>query len=309
MGTPKFSVNVLQTIVNNPKYTVKAVVTQPDKPAGRNKKVQKSPVKECAEKLGLKIYQPAKLSGSEELKELIDLNADLIITAAYGQFLPTSLLDSAKIAAINVHASLLPKYRGGAPVEYAIMNGDQQTGVTIMYMVKKMDAGDIISSEVIGITADDNVETMFNKLSLLGSELLIKTLPNLIDGNINPIKQNEEDIVFSPNITKDQQKLDFTMETAQQLDYHVRALYPFHPTYVEINGERIKLALVRDAKKTTDLPAGTIVFKDKNNLEIAAANNSVVSIKKLQPAGKKLMDIKDFLNGKGAKLTIGEKIL
>lgn len=309
MGTPEFSVNVLQAIVNNEAYQVEAVVTQPDKPAGRNKKLKKSPVKECAEQLDIKIYQPEKLSGSKELEELIDLEADLIITAAYGQFLPTSLLESAKIAAINVHASLLPKYRGGAPVEYAIMNGDDKTGVTIMYMVKKMDAGDIISCEEIAITKDDNVESMFNKLSVLGSDLLLKTLPDLINNQIEPIAQNEEEVVFSPNITKDQQKLDFETETAQMLDYHVRALYPFHPSYVEINGERIKLALVRDSQKQTDLAPGTIVFKDKNTLEIAAANNTVVSIQKLQPAGKKLMDIKDFLNGKGAKLSIGEKIV
>lgn len=159
MGTPNFAVPVLEGLVKNG-YDVKAVVTQPDKKVGRKQKITKTPAKVAAEKLNIPVYQPVKLSGSPEMDELIDMKADFIVTAAYGQFLPTKFLNSVKIAAVNVHGSLLPKYRGGAPIQYSLINGDKQTGVTIMEMVKKMDAGDMYAQKAIDIEEEDTAGTI-----------------------------------------------------------------------------------------------------------------------------------------------------
>ncbi|WP_373780824.1 methionyl-tRNA formyltransferase, partial [Jeotgalibaca porci] len=190
MGTPEFSVPILQALFDS-EYEVIAVVTQPDRPVGRKRILTPPPVKELALKYTVPIFQPEKISGSEEMAALIALEADVIVTAAYGQFLPTKLLNAPKHRAINVHASLLPKYRGGAPVHYAIINGDKETGVSIMYMERKMDAGDVLSQKSIPITSSDDVQTMFDKLSTLGRDLLMETLPKLFTGDINPVPQDE----------------------------------------------------------------------------------------------------------------------
>ena len=189
MGTPDFSVPVLDGLIEQG-YEVLAVVTQPDRAVGRKKEIKMTPVKEAALRHNLPVYQPEKISGPDEMEEIMALGADIIVTAAFGQFLPESLLKSVKHA-VNVHASLLPKYRGGAPVHYAIINGDAEAGVTIMEMVKKMDAGDMISQRAIPITDTDNVGTMFEKLSLVGRELLLDTLPDYLAGKITPQPQDE----------------------------------------------------------------------------------------------------------------------
>ena len=203
MGTPEFSVPVLEGLIEAG-YEIRAVVTQPDKKVGRKQKIAKTPAKIAAEKHDLPVLQPVKLSGSEEMNQLIDMHADLIVTAAYGQFLPTKFLKSVNIAAVNVHGSLLPKYRGGAPIQYSLINGDKETGITIMEMVKKMDAGDIYAQEAIKIEPEDNAGTLFSKLSILGRDLLLKTLPSIIDGSVKKTPQDPDKVVFSPNITKEQ---------------------------------------------------------------------------------------------------------
>ncbi|WP_373748247.1 methionyl-tRNA formyltransferase, partial [Jeotgalibaca porci] len=203
MGTPEFSVPILQALFDS-EYEVIAVVTQPDRPVGRKRILTPPPVKELALKYTVPIFQPEKISGSEEMAALIALEADVIVTAAYGQFLPTKLLNAPKHRAINVHASLLPKYRGGAPVHYAIINGDKETGVSIMYMERKMDAGDVLSQRSIPITSSDDVQTMFNKLSTLGRDLLMETLPRLFTGDIHPVPQDESKVTFSPNISREE---------------------------------------------------------------------------------------------------------
>ncbi|WP_220740197.1 methionyl-tRNA formyltransferase [Leuconostoc miyukkimchii] len=305
MGTPKFAVPILEALISDDQYDVKAVVTQPDRPQGRKHTLTPSPVKIAALAHNLPVLQPEKISGSDEMKQIISINPDFIITAAFGQFLPDKLLESAKIAAVNTHASLLPKYRGGAPVHYAIMNGDQETGVSIMYMVKQMDAGDIIDVVKVPITSQDNVGTMFEKLSLAGRDLLMDTLPKIAAGNISPVKQKAEDVSFSPNIPHHMQNLDFVNETAQQIDWHVRGLFPTHPAYVQVSGQRIKLTKVTPLDENTQLPGGYIVEKTKKQLKIAANNHTVVSIDKLQPAGKSEMTIVAYLNGVGSQLQTG----
>lgn len=306
MGTPTFAVPILEALIADPQYDVQAVVTQPDRPQGRKRVLTPSPVKVAAQAHDLPVLQPEKMNGSDEMAQIVALAPDFIITAAFGQFLPTALLDAAQIAAVNTHASLLPKYRGGAPVHYAIMNGDTETGVSIMYMVKQMDAGDVIDVVKVPITAQDNVGTMFDKLSLAGRDLLLATLPKIAAGEIAPVPQDEAAVSFSPNITRDQQNLNFTQETAQQLDWHIRGLYPTHPAYVQVAGQRVKLIQVTPLPETTDVAPGHVVARTKKMLTIAAADHSVLRIDQLQPAGKSVMSSQAYLNGAGSQLTSGD---
>ncbi len=247
-------------------------------------------------KNNIKVYQPIKLSKSEELQELIDLNADLIITAAYGQFLPMSLLNSVKIKAVNVHASLLPKYRGGAPIHHAIINGDKKTGITIMNMVKEMDAGEIIAQSEINIEPSDTTGELFEKLSILGEKLLLKTLPNIINGNINPKEQNNDLVTFSPNITKEQELLDFN-ENAFIINNYVRGLNPEPGAYINLNNKKLKIFKTHVVEGETLLKVGTVVLRTKTELYISAGDNTIISFDEVQPAGKVKMNIKIYLNG------------
>ena len=203
---------------------------------------------------------------------------------------------AAKIAAINVHGSLLPKYRGGAPIQYSIINGDKETGVSIMYMVKKMDAGDIISQRSIPIEDTDDSGTMFKKLSLLGRDLLLETLPKLISGDVNPVAQDPDKVVFSPNITSEQEQIDFRLP-ARLIDAKVRGLRPAPLGNMVIDGLRTKIYDVTPLEEKTDLEPGKVVRVTKHQLVIAAGDRTTYQINKLKPAGKKAMDITSYLNG------------
>ncbi len=296
MGTPEFAVPILQSLIDNPEYDIQAVLTQPDHHIGRKRTLHQSPVKELAEQYNIEVLQPAKLSKSPEMEKIINLQPDLMITAAYGQFLPTKLLAAAKIGAINVHGSLLPKYRGGAPIQYSIINDDKETGVSIMYMVKKMDAGDIISQRSIPIEDTDDSGTMFKKLSLLGRDLLLETLPKLISGDVNPVAQDPDKVVFSPNITSEQEQIDFRLP-ARLIDAKVRGLRPAPLGNMIIDGLRTKIYDVTPLEEKTDLEPGKVVRVTKHQLVIAAGDGTTYQINKLKPAGKKAMDITSYLNG------------
>lgn len=296
MGTPEFAVPILQSLIDNPEYDIQAVLTQPDHHIGRKRTLHQSPVKELAEQYNIEVLQPAKLSKSPEMEKIINLQPDLMITAAYGQFLPTKLLAAAKIAAINVHGSLLPKYRGGAPIQYSIINDDKETGVSIMYMVKEMDAGDIISQRSIPIEDTDDSGTMFKKLSLLGRDLLLETLPKLISGDVNPVAQDPDKVVFSPNITSEQEQIDFRLP-ARLIDAKVRGLRPAPLGNMIIDGLRTKIYDVTPLEEKTDLEPGKVVRVTKHQLVIAAGDGTTYQINKLKPAGKKAMDITSYLNG------------
>ena len=296
MGTPEFAVPILQSLIDNPEYDIQAVLTQPDHHIGRKRTLHQSPVKELAEQYNIEVLQPAKLSKSPEMEKIINLQPDLMITAAYGQFLPTKLLAAAKIAAINVHGSLLPKYRGGAPIQYSIINDDKETGVAIMYLVKKMDAGDIISQSSIPIEDTDDSGTMFKKLSLLGRDLLLETLPKLISGDVNPVAQDPDKVVFSPNITSEQEQIDFRLP-ARLIDAKVRGLRPAPLGNMIIDGLRTKIYDVTPLEEKTDLEPGKVVRVTKHQLVIAAGDGTTYQINKLKPAGKKAMDITSYLNG------------
>ena len=306
MGTPAFSVPILEGLLEEG-YEVVAVVTQPDRPVGRKKIITPTPVKEAAVKHGLLVLQPEKISGSEEMEKIIALQPDVIITAAFGQFLPEKLLQAPVHGAINVHASLLPKYRGGAPVHYSIINGEKETGVTIMEMIKKMDAGGIYAQESLPITKQDDVGTMFEKLSALGKQLLLKTLPDILNGNLSPRPQNESKVTFSPNITREQEAIDWN-KTAEEIDNQVRGMRPWPIAFTTYEQTRWKLLNVEALAEKTTAEPGTIIKKDKKNLWIACGKQTVLAIKELQPAGKGKQAINEFLNGSGQQVMIGQQV-
>lgn len=306
MGTPAFSVPILEGLLESG-YEVQAVVTQPDRPVGRKHVITPPPVKVAALKHDLLVLQPEKISGSTEMDKIASLAPDLIVTAAFGQFLPEKLLQIPRLGAINVHASLLPKYRGGAPVHYAIMNGEDKTGVTIMEMIKKMDAGAIYSQAEIPITKTDDVGTMFEKLSALGKDLLLNTLPELIQGTLEKTPQNEAQVTFSPNITREQEAIDW-QKTADEIDNQVRGMRPWPIAFTTYRGVRWKIWDVTPLAETTDAAPGTIIKKDKSELFIACGKNTILALKELQPAGKGKQDVQAFLNGVGQNVVQGEKL-
>lgn len=301
MGTPDFSATVLKGLLESKQYEILAVVTQPDRAVGRKKEIRMTPVKELALDYGLPIYQPDKLSKSAELDSLMNLNADGIVTAAFGQFLPSKLLNSVNFA-VNVHASLLPKYRGGAPIHYAIINGDKEAGVTIMEMVKEMDAGDMIARRAIPIEETDNVGTMFEKLALVGRDLLLDTLPSYLAGDIKPVPQDKNQVTFSPNISPEEERIDWT-KTNRQLFNQIRGMYPWPVAHTLLNGERFKIYEATPVEGTGQ--AGEILAIRKKEL-IVAASEGALSLKTVQPAGKPKMTIIDFLNGLGRQLSVGD---
>ena len=307
MGTPEFSAPILSSLIEKG-YDVLAVVTQPDRRVGRKHVLTASPVKQVAVAHDIEVLQPQKISGSDEMARAIELAPDLIVTAAFGQFLPTKLLKAAKVAAVNVHASLLPKYRGGAPVHYAIMNGDKETGVSIMFMEKKMDAGDVLSQRAIPITDQDDVGSMFDKLSVVGRDLLLETLPKLLAGDITPVKQDPEQVTFAPTIKSDEERVDISL-SAHLIDCKVRALRPFPTAHVYLNGVRTKLWHVTILDQQTDLKPGQLVSRDKHHLAIATGDQGVLSLDEIQPAGKPKMSITDFLNGSMDALKVGEQVV
>ena len=302
MGTPEFSATVLKGLLSDSRYTILAVVTQPDRAVGRKKEKKMTPVKQVALEQGLPVYQPEKLSGSKEMSELMTLGADGIVTAAFGQFLPMKLINSLDFA-INVHASLLPKYRGGAPIHYAIINGDKEAGVTIMEMVQKMDAGDMVASASTPIMDEDNVGTMFEKLAIIGRDLLLQTLPDYISGDLKPVAQDESQATFSPNINSEEERIDWS-KSAREVFNQIRGMSPWPVAYTLLEGKRFKIYEV-ELSEGQGQP-GQIINKTKKTL-VVATGNGAVSLKKVQPAGKPAMQISDFLNGIGRTLEVGDK--
>lgn len=296
MGTPSFSVPILQALIDDETIEVAAVVTQPDRKVGRKQVLTPSPVKELAMEHGILVLQPEKLSGSSEMQQILDMAPDLLITAAYGQYVPTKLLHAPTYRAINVHASLLPKYRGAAPIHYAVLKGDDITGITIMYMEKVMDAGNIISQREIPITAEDDTGTLFEKLSLVGRDLLMDTLPEIFAGENASIEQEEEKVSFSPMISKEQEQIDWN-KTATEISNLVRALRPAPGAYALIEGDRFKIWDTNIVEEETSKEPGTIVKIDKEELHVACGDQTVLSLKEVQPAGKKRMPIENYLAG------------
>lgn len=294
MGTPDFAVPILEKLAEQ--YEVIAAVTQPDRPLGRKRVLTAPPVKVAAQKLNIPVYQPEKLRDSDELRELLELDATLLVTAAYGQILPNRLLTHPTKGAINVHASLLPEYRGGAPIHYAIMDGKKETGVTIMYMVQKLDAGDMIASRSIPITDEDDTGTMFHKLSELGADLLMDTLPAFLAGEIKAVPQNPENVTFARNVTREQEKLDFSKE-ARVVWNHIRGLSPFPVAYTTFMEKPFKIWRAHLAEEKSDSAPGSFVMLSKSTFGIVCGDGHMVVPDIVQPYGKPKMDANAFIQG------------
>ncbi|WP_050181498.1 methionyl-tRNA formyltransferase [Domibacillus robiginosus] len=302
MGTPDFSVPVLEKILEDG-YEVLAVVTQPDRPVGRKKVLTPPPVKKAALKSGLTVLQPEKLSKSAELEEIIRLKPDLVVTAAYGQLLPNVLLEAPKHGCINVHASLLPELRGGAPIHYSILQGKKETGITIMYMAEKLDAGDIISQAAVTIEEEDNTGILHDKLSIVGAELLSKTIPTIIDGTSSRTPQDEAKATFAPNIRRQDEKMDWS-RPGEELYNQVRGLCPWPVAYTILDGAVVK---VWKSEKVTNKGGakGMVLAIEEDGIVIATGSETALKITELQPAGKKRMSARDYLRGSGSSLEVG----
>ena len=300
MGTPNFATKILEVLIEN--TDVVLVVSQKDKEVGRKHILTPSPVKSLATLNGIEVFTPDKIR--EDFDIIRKIEPDLIVTCAYGQILPEELLNIPKIASINVHASLLPKYRGGAPIQRAIMNGDEETGITIMYMDKGMDSGDIIKKEAIKIDINDNIETLGDKLSTLGSKLLLEVLPSIVNKTNDRIKQNEEDVTFAPIITKEDEKLSFN-KTTKEIYNHIRALDPSPGAYFTLNDEIIKVYNSRESSAKGTIGTITNIYKD--GIGIGTKDGEIV-LTKIKPAGKKIMQARDYLNGKRKEELLGRKV-
>lgn len=298
MGTPIFSVPVLEKLIEN--YNVIGVVTQPDKEVGRKRILTKSPVKIFAEQNNIKVLQPIKLR--DEYQDIIDLNPDMIVTCAYGQILPKELLEYPKYKTINVHASLLPKYRGGAPIHHAIINGEKTTGITIMRTDVGMDDGDIITKREIEILDTDDYETLSNKLSILGSDLLIETLPDIFNEKVTYQKQNNEEATFAYTIKRDDERLDFT-KTTNEIYNKIRAL-SLTGSYAILDDEEIKIYSSFKGEKIGSIE-GQIICIYKDGIGVATSDGEII-ITSIQVPGKKKMLVKDYLNGINKDSLIGK---
>jgi methionyl-tRNA formyltransferase len=305
MGTPAFSAPILR-MLHEEGYNILAVVTQPDRPVGRKKVLTPPPVKEEAVRLGLPVIQPEKLRGSEELQQIIDLNPDLVVTAAFGQILPKALLDAPRLGCINVHASMLPKYRGGAPIHQAIIDGEATTGVTIMYMAEKLDAGDIISQREIMIGDQDHTGSMFEKLSEVGESLLKDTLPSIINGTNERIVQDEALVTFASNISREQERIDWNKD-ARSIYNQVRGLHPWPVAYTTFEDANFKIWWAQVGETANSAAPGEVVRIEKDFFEIATGEGGSLRILDCQPAGKKRMPADEFLRGTGSKLQIGDR--
>lgn len=291
MGTPDFAVPVLESLIK--KTNVILVVSQPDKMVGRTREIKYTPIKETAVINGIPSFQPECIK--TDYQRIIELNPDIIITCAYGQILPEEILTCSKYGCINVHASLLPKLRGGAPIHHAIIDGEEKTGITIMYMDRKMDTGDIISQKEYYIKEEDNVGTLHDTLSNIGAELLIETLPSIIDGTNKRISQNEDEATYAWNITRKEEHLDFN-QSSREIFNKVRGLNPFPKAYAVINEQEVKIIACEIGNSKSTFSPGTICEITKDKIGVAT-KDKIVYITELKPFGKKQMPAKDFING------------
>ena len=305
MGTPDFAKESLEAVYNAG-HEVLAVVTNPDRPKGRGMKLVSSPVKEFAVEKGLKIYQPEKVKNNVEfIYEIKKFQPDVICVVAYGKILPKEILEIAKYGCINVHGSLLPQYRGAAPIQWAVLNGDKKTGVTTMYMDTGMDTGDMILKEEIEIGEDETTGEVWKKLSKIGANLLVKTLKQIEDGTAPRIPQSS-DFSMAPMLEKDMSKIDWKNKNAKQIKNLVRGLNPIMGTYSYLDGKKIKfwkVDILQDDK--SGIESGTVIKADSKDGLYIKAKNGIIKVIEIQGENAKKMSIQDFLRGN--KIEIGSK--
>lgn len=304
MGTPAFAVPSLEMLIAEG-YTIAAVVTQPDRPQGRKKVLTPTPVKEAALRHGIPVLQPQRLRNPEAVAELAEYKPDLIVTAAYGQILPKSVLDMPALGCLNVHGSLLPAYRGGAPIQRSIINGESVTGITLMYMAEGLDTGDMIARAEVPIEDDDTAGTMFEKLSQAGAELLRRELPRLVKGKVEAEPQDDSKATYAPNLTRDDEKIDWS-RTSREIYDQIRGLVPYSGGFTLWNGEVFKVwaAAKPDSaqKPSGDAQPGTVLELQEKGI-VVKTGDGTLTLLTVQPSGKKAMDAAQFV--RGTSLTAG----
>ncbi|MBQ1477035.1 MAG: methionyl-tRNA formyltransferase [Erysipelotrichaceae bacterium] len=296
MGTPEFAATVLKELLDHG-YDIMAVVTQEDKKTGRKQILTPPPVKQVALEHGIPVYQPHRIR--KEFEEIVSLKPDLIVTAAYGQIVPKEVLEAPRLGCINTHASLLPKYRGAAPIQRAIMNGEEVTGMSIMYMNEKMDEGDILYQKEMKIEEEDTNSTVFEKMAVLASEMLLEILPKIFAGDVYPMKQDHEQATYAPMLDKKEEFIRFDQDIKKVYD-HIRGLLDNPGAYGLLEGKKYKFLKVGYERREGCEPS---VFKglEKNYLRIDA-ENGFLKVYQIKPEGKNGMDAKSFYNGNGKNL-------
>ena len=301
MGTPIFASIILDELIK--KYNVIMVVCQPDREKDRKGNIIYSPCKKLAIENNIQVFQPLKIR--DEYQKILDMNPDIIITAAYGQIIPDIVLNYPKYGAINVHGSLLPKLRGGAPIHHAIINGDKEIGVTIMYMDKRMDAGDIISQRAIPLTNDMNLDIAYEKLAIIGRDLLIETIPSIINGTNNRIHQNENEVTFGYNITKEEEKINFD-DTSMNVYNKIRGLSSVPGAYAIINNKRMKVysSTISDIN-SKNLPG--VIEDIRNDGIYVNTKDYIIKLTDIKLEGKKRCPVHEFINGIKKEDYIGVK--
>ncbi|MFF3922879.1 methionyl-tRNA formyltransferase [Paenibacillus lactis] len=298
MGTPAFAVPSLEMLIEEG-YNVAAVVTQPDRPQGRKKVLTPTPVKEAALRHGIPVLQPQRLRNPEAVAELAEYKPDLIVTAAYGQILPKSVLDLPPLGCLNVHGSLLPAYRGGAPIQHSIINGEKVTGITLMYMAEGLDTGDMIAKVEVPIEDEDTAGTMFDKLSMAGARLLKEQLPTLVQGKVAAEPQDESKATYAPNLTREDEKIDWS-KTSRQIYDQIRGLVPYSGGFTLWNGDVFKVWACAKPDKGDqgkgDGEPGTVLEVSENGI-VVKTGDGVLTLLTVQPSGKKAMDAAQFARG------------
>ena len=304
MGTPDFAVPILEGLIEN--YNVVGVVSQPDKKVGRHQELVSTPIKQVAIKNNILCLQPVKVR--EEYQDILDLNPDIIITCAYGQLIPVEILNYPRLGCINVHASLLPKLRGGAPIHKAIIDGYEKTGITIMYMDVKMDSGDIISQRDTEIIDNDNLESLHNRLSLIGKELLLDTLPEIIKGTNKRIKQNQDEVTYAWNIKREEERINFNI-TRREVFNLIRGLSPTPGAFVILDGQEMKVysSIISD-KIFSNRKIGEITGLYKSGIGVNCKDGEII-LTSIKPFGKKRMDASSYINGLQNKENMVGKVL
>ncbi|SEF53517.1 methionyl-tRNA formyltransferase [Eubacterium ruminantium] len=302
MGTPEFAVNALKSIIDAG-YNVIGCYTQPDKSQGRSKKLVPSPVKEAALEAGIPVFQPVKLREEENVSAIREMNPDIIVVAAYGQILPKSILDIPKYGCVNIHASLLPKYRGAAPIEWSVINGEKETGVTTMFMAEGLDTGDIIEKSVTAIGEKETAEELRKRLAEMGAELIISTISKLISGEVDRTPQDDSKSNYAVRLSKEMGRVNWALP-AENIERLIRGLQPWPVVYTELNQKSLKIYEADVVNDINGTP-GEIVEVGKKYFTVACGKGGL-KILKVQPEGKKMMDTVAFLNGN--KLEAGMKM-
>lgn len=295
MGTPDFAVPSLERLIADG-HDIAAVYTQPDKPKNRGMKLTPSPVKEVALAHQIPVVQPQKLREEGVLETLAAYQPELIVVVAYGKLLPKALIDLPPKGCINVHSSLLPKYRGAAPINWAVINGEAETGVTIMDIAEALDAGDIISQAATPIDPNEPVETLHDRLAVMGAELLSRTVVSIADGTARRIPQEDSQSTYAPMLSRELSPIDWS-RSAREIHNQIRGLTPWPATTMELSGSTFKVYAAEETGETTGKPAGTLVGTDKRGICMACGDGKVLRVLELQAPGKKRMKAPDYLRG------------